>query len=129
MAFRPASRPIGLWILTFSLLLSPLIHLIALMERAVWLNFGSSSLWDGAVYLVVAPMVGYLLLSRHERARFSTYVLLSCELLRAQRIHSPELAFLAIAAILYLQLPAARLFHPSIQPREVLARMGIRRSS
>jgi hypothetical protein len=66
-------------------------------------------------------------LRRHERARFSVYVFLSCEILRAERIHSLALGMLAVAAILYLQLPSARAFHPSVDPRRVLERIRLRK--
>lgn len=120
-------RPLGLWILTLALLASPLIHVAALLLRARWLNFGSTRLWDGLVYLLIAPIVGTLMLRRHERARFSAYVFLSCEILRAVRIHSPALGVIAAGFIAYLQLPAARAFHPSVDPRKVAARLGFRR--
>jgi hypothetical protein len=68
---EPASRPIGLWILTLALLASPVVHLAALLLHRHWLNFGSQRLWDGFVYFIIAPIVGVLMLRRHERARFS----------------------------------------------------------
>ena len=120
-------RPLGLWILTLVLLCSPAIHAVALLLRTRWLNYGSLRLWDGLVYFLIAPFVGVLMLRRHERARFSVYVFLSCEVLRAIRIHSPMLGLLAVGFLLYLQLPAARRFHPSVDPRKVLARLGMRR--
>ena len=120
-------RPLGVWILTLALLASPLIHAAALLLGARWLNYGSHRLWDGLVYLLIAPIVGTLMLRRHERARFSAYVFLSCEILRAIRIHSPALGLLAAGFIAYLQLPAARAFHPSIDPRKVAARLRLRR--
>jgi hypothetical protein len=92
---RP-SRPFGLWILTLVLLGSPVIHAGALLLRTRLLNFGSLRLWDGLVYFLIAPIVGVLMLRRHERARFSAYVFLSCEVLRALRIHSPTLGLLAV---------------------------------
>jgi hypothetical protein len=119
-------RPAGLWLLTVVLLASPVFHLLALLFDTRWLNFGSHQLWDAFVYFVIAPMVGVLMLRRHERARFSAYVFLSCEILRAIRIHSGLLGFLAVVAILYLQLPAARRFHPSVDPRKVMARLRLR---
>jgi len=118
-------RPAGLWLLTVVLLASPALHLLALLLDARWLNFGSHHPWDAFVYFVIAPMVGALMLRRHERARFSVYVFLSCEILRAIRIHSGLLGLLAAGAILYLQLPAARRFHPSVDPRQVLARLRL----
>jgi hypothetical protein len=121
------TRPFGLWILTLGLLASPLIHAAALLLRTRWLNFGSLRLWDGLVYFLIAPIVGALMLRRHERARFSAYVFLSCEILRAVRIHSLALGLIAVGFLLYLQTPASRRFHPSVDPRRVLARMGVRR--
>ena len=120
-------RPAGLWLLTVVLLASPAFHLIALLLDAHWLNFGSRHPWDAFVYFIIAPVVGALMLRRHERARFSVYVFLSCEILRAIRIHSGLLGLLAAVSILYLQLPAPRRFHPSVDPRRVLARLRLGR--
>lgn len=113
--------------LTVVLLISPALHLLALVFNTRWLNFGSHLPWDGFVYFIIAPVVGALMLRRHERARFSAYVFLSCEILRAIRIHSWLLGLLSAAAILYLQLPAARRFHPSVDPRKVVARLRLGR--
>ena len=124
----PVSRPAGLWVLTIALLAGPIVHLAALWLDRQWLNFGSRRAWDGFVYLLIAPLVGTLMLRRHERSRFSVYVFLSCEILRALRIRSLPLGLLALGAILYLQLPAARRFHPSVDPRRVLERLRLRRS-
>ena len=122
----PPTRPFGLWILTLALLGSPVIHAGALLLRTRWLNFGSLRLWDGLVYFLIAPIVGVLMLRRHERARFSAYVFLSCEVLRALRIHSPTLCLLAVGFLVNLQLPASRRFHPSVDPRRVLARLRLK---
>jgi hypothetical protein len=123
----PVSRPVGLWLLTITLLVGPIVHLVALWLDRQWLNFGSRRAWDGFVYLLIAPIVGTLMLRRHERARFSAYVFLSCEILRALRIRSLALGVLALGAILYLQFPAARRVHPSVDPRRVLERIRLRR--
>jgi hypothetical protein len=120
-------RPAGLWLLTVVLLASPAIHLLALIFDTRWLNFGSRQPWDGFVYFLIAPVVGALMLRRHERARFSVYVFLSCEILRAIRIHSWPLGVLAAISILYLQFPSARRFHPSVDPRKVMARLRLGR--
>jgi hypothetical protein len=114
--------------LTLGLLGSPVIHAGALLLRTRWLNFGSLRVWDGLVYFLIAPFVGVLMLRRHERARFSAYVFLSCEILRAVRIHSPILGLLAVGFLVHLQLPSSRRFHPSVDPRRVLARLRVRRS-
>jgi hypothetical protein len=121
-------RPFGLWFLTLALLASPVVHAGALLLHTRWLNFGSLRLWDALVYFVIAPIVGMLMLRRHERARFSAYVFLSCEVLRAVRIDSLALGLVAVGFIAYLQLPAARSYHPSVDPRRVLARLGVKRS-
>ena len=79
------------------------------------------------MYFIIAPIVGVLMLRRHERARFSVYVFLSCEILRAARIHSLALGLIAVGFLAYLQTPAARGFHPSVDPRRVLARLRLKR--
>jgi hypothetical protein len=127
-ASDPRGRPLGLWVLTVGLLASPIAHGAALLLRARWLNFGSPRLWDAFVYFLIAPIVGVLMLRRHERARFSVYVFLSCEVLRAVRINSLALGLIAVGFLLYLQLPAPRRFHPSVDPRRVLARLGMARN-
>lgn len=118
-------RPAGLWLLTLVLLASPAFHALALLGHGHWLNFGSRHPWDGFVYFIIAPVVGALMLRRHERARFSVYVFLSCEILRAIRIHSWLLGLLSAGSLLYLQLPAARRFHPMVDPRKVMARLRL----
>jgi hypothetical protein len=124
---KPPRRPFGLWILTLGLLASPMIHAGALLLRTRWLNFGSLRLWDALVYFLIAPIVGVLMLRRHERARFSVYVFLSCEVLRAVRIHSLALGLIAVGFLVYLQMPASRRVHPSVDPRRVLARLRLKR--
>ena len=127
-AERQPGRPFILWILTLALLASPLIHAVALLLHTRWLNFGSVRPWDGFVYFLIAPIVGVLMLRRHERARFSVYVFLSCEILRAIRIHSAGLGVLAVGFLVVLQLPASRRLHPSVDPNKVLARLRLRRT-
>ena len=124
--FPRAGRPFGLWVLTLALLASPLVHASALLLHTRWLNFGSVRLWDGLVYFLIAPIVGMLMLRRHERARFSAYVFLSCEVLRAVRVDSLALGLVAVGFIAYLQTPASRRYHPSVDPRRVLARLRLR---
>ena len=104
-AERQPGRPFILWILTLALLASPLIHAVALLLHTRWLNFGSVRPWDGFVYFLIAPIVGVLMLRRHERARFSVYVFLSCEILRAIRIHSAGLGLLAVGFLLSCNCP------------------------
>jgi hypothetical protein len=98
---------------------------MALLFDRHWLNFGSRHPWDAFVYFIMAPVVGTLMLRRHERARFSVYVFLSCEILRAIRIHSWLLGILSASSILYLQLPTARRVHSPVDPRKVMARLRL----
>jgi Na+/H+ antiporter NhaD/arsenite permease-like protein len=72
--FAAALAPVALigLLLTVVLLASPLIHLLALFFHTRWLNFGSRLPWDAFVYFAIAPVVGALMLRRHERARFSS---------------------------------------------------------
>ena len=119
-------RPAGLWLLTLALLTSPALHTLALLLNTRWLNFGSHHPWDGFVYFIIAPIVGVLMLRRHERARFSVYVFLSCEIIRAIRIHSWLLGLLAAGSIVYLQFPAARRFHPMVDPDKVMTRLRLK---
>jgi len=118
-------RPAGLWLLTLVLLASPAFHALALSLHRHWLNFGSQQPWDAFVYFIIAPVVGVLMLTRHERARFSVYVFLSGEIVRAMRIHSWLLGLLSAGAILYLQFPPARRFHPMVDPHRVMARLRL----
>ena len=112
--------------MTLGLLASPMVHAVALLLHTHWLNYGSVKLWDAFVYLLIAPIVGVLMLRRHERARFSVYVFLSCEIIRAIRIHSWLLGLLAAGSILYLQFPAARRFHPMVDPDKVMTRLRLK---
>jgi hypothetical protein len=118
-------RPAGLQLLTAVLLASPALHFLALLFGRRWLNLGSPHPWDGFAYFIAAPVVGALMLRRHERARFAAYVFWSCEILRAIRINSWALGLLSVTAILYLQLPAVRRFHPMVDPRQVMARLRL----
>ena len=121
---RPAlPRPFGLRLLVLALLGSPAIHLACVLLGVRFLNYGGRTPWDAAIYVVIAPAVGLLLLFRHERARFSAYVFLSCEIVRGIKIHSTALVVLAAAAIVYFQTPRARAVFPRIDPAAVRRRL------
>ncbi len=115
--------PLGARLVTAFITLAPLAHLVALAAGTRVLNFGNHSWWDTFVYLVVAPIVGLLLIKRHERARFSAYVFLSTETVRGFRVHSWPLIAIAVGAILYFQLPAVRAAYPRIDPGQVRKRL------
>src|SRR5688572_2181099 len=114
-------RPLGLWLLTVALLGQPGVSSRgAAFRRALAQLRQPPAVGRVRLLRLPAPVVGALMLRRHERARFSAYVFLSCEILRAIRIHSGLLGLLAAVSILYLQLPAARRFHPPVDPRKVM---------
>jgi hypothetical protein len=68
-------RPAGLWVLTVALLASPVFHALALFLDTHWLNFGSHHPWDSFVYFLIAPVVGWLMLTRHAILRLCFPVL------------------------------------------------------
>ena len=115
--------PLGLRLLVLALLASPAIHLVCFLLGVRFLNYGGRTAWDAAIYVVIAPAVGLLLLFHHERARFSAYVFLSCEIVRGIKIHSAALVVLAAAAIVYFQTPRARAVFPRIDPAAVRRRL------
>jgi hypothetical protein len=118
-----APVPLGAWLVTAFITLAPLAHLAALAAGVRVLNFGNRNWWDTFVYLVVAPIVGLLLIKRHERARFSAYVFLSTETVRGIKVHSWPLIAIAVGAILYFQLPAVRAAYPRIDAGQVRKRL------
>lgn len=120
---RRAPVPLGAWLVTAFITLAPLAHVAALAAGVRVLNFGNRNWWDTFVYLVVAPIVGLLLIKRHERARFSAYVFLSTETVRGIKVHSWPLIAIAVGAILYFQLPAVRAAFPRIDAGQVRKRL------
>ena len=67
--------------------------------------------WPSAV---TAPVVAWLLWSRHRRARFAAYLFFSVMAGRALLTASWPLGAFALGAILVLQLPAARRTWPRL---------------
>jgi hypothetical protein len=63
---------------------------------------------------LAAPVVAYLLATRHPRARFSAYVFLSVVALRGVLGRSPLAFGVAVAAIIVLQTSAARQAWPRL---------------
>jgi len=110
-------------VLITALAAGPLVHVAALALDVRFLNFGSGSLWNHFIYLVVSPSVAWFLATRHARARFSLYVFLTFEAYRGLKVASPTLIALAGLGLLYFQLPAVRGVYPRVDPRDVLARI------
>jgi hypothetical protein len=63
---------------------------------------------------LAAPVVAYLLATRHTRARFSAYVLLTAVAFRGVFGRSPLALGFAVAAIVVLQTSAARRAWPRL---------------
>lgn len=69
------------------------------------------------VSMLVAPLVAVLLWTGHRRARFSAYVFFSAVAARGLRRGIWPLTLFAIAAILAVQMPAARRAWPRLRWR------------
>ena len=95
--------------------------LVALLFAAVLLAYTAIALargwWPSAV---ASPVVAWLLWRRHRRARFAAYIFFSVMAARALLSASWPLGLFALAAILALQLPAARRAWPRLTPRAPL---------
>lgn len=116
--------PAGARVLIAALAVSPLAQAACALSGTRLLNFGPGSWWNYFLYWAVAPVVARLLATRHERARFSAYVFLSCEAWRGLKIHSPALIAASAGAIAWLQTPAARAAFPRIDPAGVRRRLA-----
>ena len=66
------------------------------------------------------------LLRRHPRARSSLYIFTTFEIVRS--LHSGQLAVaaVALALLLYVQLPSVRAVYPMLDARTILARLKLR---
>lgn len=90
-----------------------IIHVIPASLVAYGAHALASDRWLSGV---AAALVAWLLWSRHRRARFSAYVLLTVIAARALFAGPWWLVAYAAAAILALQLPAARRAWPRLRP-------------
>lgn len=116
----------GLGISLF-LLSAPAVEVYCLATGSVILNFGSRGLRGLYIYGIAAPLVGFLLLKGHDRARFSLYVFLSIDALRAIRIFSPAALILDLSLIGYMQTPRMRNVYPKLEREKVIMRMKRKR--
>ena len=122
MTTRRAPIPPGMRLMIGLLAASPLFQAGAVLSGRGFLNFGGGSAWSHAVHFVIAPVVAYLLVTRHERARFSMYVFLTFEAYRGLKVSSPTLVVLALLGIAYVQLPSVLEAYPRVDARKVLSR-------
>jgi hypothetical protein len=63
---------------------------------------------------LAAPVVAYLMVTRHPRARFSAYVFFTVVTVRGLFARSPLAVAFAVGALLVLQTPAARRVWPRL---------------
>ena len=105
-----------------ALLGAPLLQAWCLLEGRSLLNFGSGTSAH-VTYFLFAPMSAVFLLRRHPRARSSLYIFTTFEIARCLRSDHVALAALAVALLIYVQLPSVRAVYPKIDARMVLARM------
>ncbi len=116
--------PAVIALLACYLFANPFLQVAAVLapQHVRLFNFGPRWL-SYPVYVLVAPLVGYLLWTGHPRARFAVYLFLSLELFRGLRFRRWDAVVLALAIIALLQTPGARRFCPSIRSAEWRARL------
>jgi hypothetical protein len=121
---RPAviGRPGIVVVLAVACAVAPLLQVASLAGLRI-VNVAPDHPWNWIAYGLAAPYVGVLLWRRHARARFAAYVFFTHEALRGLHFRRWDAAAVAIAAILLLQLPAARRWAPSLRPADILARL------
>ena len=108
--------------ITAALLLAPLVQLWCLLEGRSLQNFGSGTSAHLA-YFLFAPLSAILLLRRHPRARSSLYIFTTFEIVRCLYSGHLAVAALAVALLVYVQLPSVRAAYPKIDARMMLERM------
>jgi hypothetical protein len=116
-----ASRPWAVVLVALALALAPLGQVASLLGVRA-LNFAPDRPWSYLAYGLAAPYVAALLWRRHPRARFAAYVFLTHEAVRGLHLGHRDAVAAAVAAVLLLQLPAARRWAPSLRPRALVAR-------
>jgi hypothetical protein len=114
-------RPGIIVVLAAWLALAPLLQALSLAGLRV-ANFAPDRPWNYLAYGLATPYVAWLIWRRHPRARFAAYVFLTHEALRGVQFQRWDAAVLAGLWILFLQLPAARRWMPSLRPAEMRAR-------
>ena len=108
-----------------ALLGAPLLQAWCLLQGRALLNFGPG-ISAHLSYFLFAPLSAVFLLRRHPRARSSLYIFTTFEIVRS--LHSGHLAVaaVALALLLYVQLPSVRAVYPMLDARTILARLKLR---
>jgi hypothetical protein len=116
----PIPKPI--YGIAAALLGAPLLQIWCLLQGQTLLNFGPATSAHLA-YFLFAPISAGLLLFRHPRARLSLYIFTTFEIVRCLRSGHLAVAALALALLIYVQLPSVRAVYPMIEAKMMLARM------
>jgi hypothetical protein len=74
------------------------------------------------IYVLVAPIVGLLLLLRHRRARFASYIFLTMDVVRTAVRGVWPFLVADLLILLFLQTPLMRRVYPRIDSARVAAR-------
>jgi hypothetical protein len=115
-------RPGIVGVLVVACAAAPLLQVASLAGLRV-VNVAPDRPWNWLAYGLAAPYVGVLLWRRHTRARFAAYVFFTHEAVRGFHFRRWDAVAVAMAAILLLQLPAARRWAPSLRPADILGRL------
>jgi hypothetical protein len=115
-------RPWVIAALALACAMAPLLQVASLAGLRI-LNVAPDRAWNWIAYGLAAPYVAVLLWRRHARARFAAYVFFTHDALRGLHLRHWDAVAAAVAAILLLQLPAARRWIPSLRSGEIAARL------
>jgi hypothetical protein len=119
---RESGRPPGvIAALAAWLALAPALQVLSLAGLRV-ANFAPERPWNYLAYGVAAPYVAWLVWRRRPRARFAAYVFFTHEAVRGMHFHRRDAVAIAALWVLFLQLPAARQWMPSLSPAEMRER-------
>ncbi len=116
-------------VLVLYFLSMPLAEVYCLATGSAFLNFGSRGFRGLYIYGLAAPAVGYLLLTRHDRARFAAYVFLTIDIYRGVRIWSLGAIVANLFFVLYMQTSSMRTVYPVVKSEDVKARMRRRKEA
>ena len=92
-------------------------RIVVLLVPASLIVYAGAAFVDGRwLSGIAAPLIAWLLWTRHHRARFAAYVFLTVVAVRALVTGPWWFAAYAVAAVLLLQAPAARHAWPRLRP-------------
>ena len=102
------------------------LYLVVGLPLQVWsywvsplpfMNYGPPVWPNFPAYVIAGPLAAYLLWRGNPRARLTTYVFLTFDVLRSARLAHWLPMAIDVSIILYLQTPAMRRLYPSMWSR------------